>query len=91
MPGADARRRVLAQRCKPCSNTDNRGDMPKYLQAGLTQYVPNNLSKIYPPYNIYPPYRVTQENFSSSLERLGSGVYYRTPIASGSTWSYCGG
>ena len=44
MPGADARRRVSVQRCKPCANPHDRGDMPKYLQAGLTQYVLNSFS-----------------------------------------------
>ena len=36
MPGADARRRVSVQRCKPCANPHDHGDMPKYLPAGLT-------------------------------------------------------
>ena len=45
IPGADARRRVLVQRCKPCSNPHDRGDMRKYLPAGFTQYVLNNFSK----------------------------------------------
>ena len=43
--GAVARRRVSVQRCKPCANPDDRGDMPKYISAGLTQYVLNNFSK----------------------------------------------
>ena len=29
MPGADARRRVSVQRCKPCANPHDRGGMPK--------------------------------------------------------------
>ena len=34
MPGADARRRVSVQRCKPCANPHDHGDMPKCLPAG---------------------------------------------------------
>ena len=34
MPGADARRCVSVQCCKPCANPHNRGNMPKYLPAG---------------------------------------------------------
>ena len=45
MPGADARRRVSVQRCKPYANPNDHGDMPKYLPAVLTQYVLNKLSK----------------------------------------------
>ena len=45
MPGADARWRVSLQRCKPCANPHDQGNMPKYLPAGLTQYVLNNFSK----------------------------------------------
>ena len=51
MPGAGARRRVSVQRCKPCANPHDRGDMPKYFPAGLTQYVLNNFSKKSPPYH----------------------------------------
>ena len=39
LPGSDARRRVTIERCKPCTNLPYSGDMPKYLPAGLTQYV----------------------------------------------------
>ena len=35
MPGADAHRRVSVERCKPCTNPHDRGDMPKkYFQMG---------------------------------------------------------
>ena len=64
MPGADTRRRVSVQRCKPCANPHDQGDMPKYLTAGLTQYVLINFSKN------PPPYHVTQDNISTSLQRL---------------------
>ena len=37
LPGSDARRRVAIERCKPCANPNDSGDMPKYLPAGLTQ------------------------------------------------------
>ena len=64
MPGADARRRVSVQRCKTCANLHDHGDMPKYLPAGLTQYALNNFSKKYHSYN------VTQDDVSTSLQRL---------------------
>ena len=34
VPGADAHRRVSVERCKPCANPHDRGDMPKYLPMG---------------------------------------------------------
>ena len=45
MPGADAHRRVFVERCKPCTNTHDRVDMPKCVPDGLTQYVLNNFTK----------------------------------------------
>ena len=36
IPGVDARRRFSVQRCKPCANPHDQGDMPTYLPAGLT-------------------------------------------------------
>ena len=63
MPGADARRRVSVQRCKPCTNPHDHGDMPKYLPAGLTQYVSNSSKKS-------SPYHVTQDDVSTPLQRL---------------------
>ena len=64
MPGADAHRRVSVERCKPCTNPDDRGDMPKYLPDGLTQYVLNILTKK------SPPYHVTQDDELAPLQRL---------------------
>ena len=61
---SDARRRVAIERCKPCANPHDSGDMPKYLPAGLTQYVFNNFSKK------SPPYHVTQDDVSTPLQRL---------------------
>ena len=52
LPGSDARRRVAIERCKPCTNPHDSSDMPKYLPAGLTQYVLNNFSKKPPPYHV---------------------------------------
>ena len=49
--GTDARRRVSVRRCKPCANPHDRGDMPKNLPAGLTQYVLGNFFKKSPPYH----------------------------------------
>ena len=63
-PGADARRRVSVQRCKPCTNAHDHGDMPEYLPAGLTRYVLNNLSKK------SFPYHVAQDDVSAPLQRL---------------------
>ena len=64
LPGSDARRRVAIERCKPCANPHDSGDMPKYLLAALTQYVLNNFSKK------SPPYHVTQDDVSTSLQQL---------------------
>ena len=63
LPGSDARRCVAIDRCKPCANPHDISDMPKFLPAGLTQYV-----------NIFsmksPPYHVTQDDVSAPLQRL---------------------
>ena len=64
LPGCDARRRVAIERCKPCANPHDSGDMPKLLPAGRTQYVLNKFSKT------SPPYHVTQNDVSTPLERL---------------------
>ena len=64
LPGSDARRRVAIKRCKPCANPHDSGDMPKYLPAGLTQYVLNVFCKN-PPTN-----HVTQDDVSTPLQRL---------------------
>ena len=50
LPGSDARRRAAIKRCKPCAYPHDSSDMPKYLPAGLTQYVVNIFSKKSPPY-----------------------------------------
>ena len=80
MPGADARRRVSGQSCKPCANPHDRGDMQKYLPAGLTQYVLNNFFKK------FPPYHVTQDDVSPPLQTTRSGKDYWAPIGSRSGW-----
>ena len=64
MPGAHARRRVSVQRYKPCANPHDHDDMPKYLPAGLTIYVLNNVSEK------SPPYHATQDDVSTPLQRL---------------------
>ena len=64
LPGWDARRRVAIERCKPWANPHDSSDMPKYLPAGLTQYVHNIFSKK------SPPYHVTQDDVSAPLQRL---------------------
>ena len=55
---------MAIERCKPCANPHDSGDMPKYLLAGLTQYVLNNFSKK------SPPYHVTQDDGLTPLQRL---------------------
>ena len=65
LPGSDARRRVAIEPCKPCANPHDSGDMPKYLPAGLAQYVVvNSFSKK------SPPYHVTHDDVSIPLQRL---------------------
>ena len=64
LPGSDARRRVAIERCKLCANLHDSGHVPKYLPAGLMQYVLNNVSKT------SPPYHVTQDDVSTHLHRL---------------------
>ena len=64
LPGSDARRRVSIERCKPCANPHDSGDMPKNLQEGLTQYVLNIFFKK------SPPHHVTQDDVSTPLQQL---------------------
>ena len=64
LPGSGARRQVAIERCKPCANPHDSSDMPKYLPAGLTQYILNIFSKT------PPPYHVTQGDVSAPLQRL---------------------
>ena len=55
---------MAIERCQPCANRHDSGDMPKYLPAGLTQYVLNIFSKK------SPLYHVTQDDVSTPLQRL---------------------
>ena len=55
---------MAIERCKPCANPHDSSDMPKYLPAGLTQYVLNSFPKK------SPPYHVTQDEVSAPLQRL---------------------
>ena len=64
-PTADARRRVLVQHCKSGANPRDRGDMPKCLPAGLTQYVLKTLFKKFPPYHV----NVIQDDISTPLKK----------------------
>lgn len=52
MPGADAKRRVAVERCKPCTNPHDTHDIPRSLPAGLTPYVLNNHTTKSPPYHV---------------------------------------
>ena len=55
---------MAVERCTPCVNPHDSSDMPKYLRAGLTQCVLNNVSKK------SPPYHVTQDDVLAPLQRL---------------------
>ena len=83
MPDADARRRVSVQRCKPCANPHDHGDMPKYLPAGLTQCVLNNFSK-------NPPRATSLKTTFRLLFKTRRGEDHRTPIGSRSRWGHLG-
>ena len=85
-PGADARRRVSAQRYKPCANPDDSGDMPNYLPPGLTQYqvcAQQLLQEILP----VPRHSRRRFDFSS---KTPSEEDHRTPIGSRSRWGHRG-
>ena len=84
MPGANARRGVPVQRCKPCTNPHDNGDMRSYSPARLTRYALNNFSPEIP-----PAPRHSRERFDSS-SKTRSGEDHRTPIGSRSTWGHCG-
>ena len=64
LPRSDARRRVAIDRCKPCANPHDGGDMPKYLPARLKQYCAKYVSKK------SPPYHVTQDDVSTPVQHL---------------------
>ena len=64
MPGLNAKRRVSVVRCKACLNPHDIADMPRYLPAGLTEYV---LDK-YTTKSL--PYHVTSEDVPPRIERL---------------------
>lgn len=52
LPGKDSKGRVSVARCKPCANPHDTEDMPRFLPAGLTQYVLNNYTTKSPPYHV---------------------------------------
>ena len=62
--GQNKKRSVAIERCKPCANPHDSGEMPIYLPVGLTRYVLNKFSKK------SPPYHVTQDDVSTPLQRL---------------------
>ena len=64
MPGPDAHCRVSVARCKPCTNPHDTTDLPRYLPAGLTQYVLNHHT------TKSPPFHVTADDVSVPVERL---------------------
>ena len=50
--GSYARRRAAIECCKPCAKSHDSSDMPKYLPAGLTQYVLKLFSNKSPPCHV---------------------------------------
>ena len=77
-------RRVPVQRCKPCANPCHCGDMPRYLPAGLTQYVLNNFFKKSPPYHVTQAVVSTPEAWSGSIlaATLPEPSHRRAPLPS---------
>ena len=84
LPGSDARRRVAIERCKPCANPHDSGQMPKYLPAGLTQYVLNKFSQEIPPIP-----RHSRRRFHPPPTARG-GADHRPSIGSGTRWRHRG-
>ena len=84
LPGSDARQGVAIERFKPCVNRHDRGDMPKYLPAGLTLYVLNNVSKK------SPPYHVTQYNVLDLPPTAGGGADHWSSVGTGARWRHRG-
>ena len=64
MPGADAHRRVSVERCKPCTNPHDRGDMPR-VPSGWVDAV-----RAQQFYEKKKTYHVTQDDTSAPLQRL---------------------
>ena len=64
MPGPDAHCRVSVAQFKPCINPHDTTDLPRYLPAGLTQYVLNHHT------TKSPPFHVTADDVSVPIERL---------------------
>ena len=64
MSGPDAHFRVSVTRCKPCTNSHDTTDLPRYLSAGLTQHILNNYT------TTPPPFHVTADDVSMPVERL---------------------
>ena len=50
--GPAAKPRVTVARCKPCANPYDADDIPRYLPAGLTQYVLHAFATKSPPYHV---------------------------------------
>ena len=70
------------QRCKPCVNPHDHGDMSRHLPAGLTQYAQQSLQEI-------PSVPRNRRRFDSS-STTRSGNDHRTPIGSSSRWGHHG-
>ena len=82
LPGSDARRLVTIERCKSCANPHDSGDMPKYLPAGLMQYVLNNFSKTFPRVPRHP-----RRRFDSPPTAEG-GADHRSSVGTGARWRH---
>ena len=61
MPGVDARRRVSVQPCKPCANSHDDGNMPKYVASGVDAICAQEFLRD------LSPYHVTQDDVSIPL------------------------
>ena len=83
LPGSDDRRRVGIERCKPYANSHGSSDMPKYIPAGLTQYVLINFHEV-PSVTCY-----SRRRFGSPPTTRG-GEYHRPPVGPGTRWRHRG-
>ena len=83
LPGADARRHVAIERCKPCANPHSSGDMLEYVPAGLTQYV----LKIFQEVPAVPRH---SRGRLDSPPTAGGGADHRSFVGTGARWRHRG-
>ena len=64
---------MAIERCKPCANPHDNGNMPKYLPAGLTQYV----------FNIFPRRPCSTTSLKTTFQPPSNGWgWSRSPVIS---------